>query len=110
LVTDAAQDIHEELEASGVTPGSNRYWKAIDAKIRERFPDEFDDVDPAPKATPISPVTTSVRQRDNGSAKKILTLTKSEAAIADRLGVSHKDYAKYRNMLSAQDKKGAVVI
>ena len=91
---------HEKLIKSGVSPQSDDYYERIDARLRQVFPDKFDGgessketssdaqrVEKRQQATVVAPATRTT------SSKKV-TLTKSQVAIARRLGVPLEVYAK----------------
>lgn len=91
---------HEKLIKSGVSPQSDDYYERIDARLRQVFPDKFEDavsekeetpeptrVEKRQQATVVAPATRTT------SSKKV-TLTKSQVAIARRLGVPLEVYAK----------------
>jgi hypothetical protein len=92
---------HKQLVNSGVDPRSDEYYEQIDAHMRRRFPDFFDqretrdDKESVVKkpATVVAPATRST------GAKKII-LTKSQVNIAKRLNVPLELYAK---KLAAQE-------
>jgi len=86
--------VHEELVENGIDSGSNIYYNKIDAAIRQRYPDRFDD----------APIEVKQPQRQTGSvvapggrntpvSRNKVVITSSEAAIAKRLGLSIQQYA-----------------
>ena len=94
-MTAFALGLHTKLTKEGVDPRSDEYYEKINSRVRQVFPDQFDegiDVEPeeAPKSKPsnvVAPVTRST------SPKKI-KLSQSQIAIARRLGVPLEIYAK----------------
>jgi hypothetical protein len=82
----AAFGIHDELVRSGYVAGSDAYFEQIDARIRENFPQKFQVRKPA--ANVVAPASRAA----NGSKK--ITLTKTQVAIAKRLGVPLEKYAE----------------
>lgn len=89
-----ALGVHQKLVASGVDPRTEDYYEKLNKRMREVFPDlrdDEDDLTPAPAATKkpsvVAPATRSV-------APKKITLSKSELAIANRLGLTPLQYAK----------------
>jgi hypothetical protein len=82
----AAFGIHDELVRGGYVAGSDAYFEQIDARIRDSFPHKF-------RATkPASNVVAPATRASNGSRK--ITLTKTQVAIAKRLGVPLEKYAE----------------
>ena len=79
-----AYGIHEELVKKGVDPQSEQYFTTLDERMREAFPNRLGqqrktDSIVAP-ATRTNRVSTQPR------------LTKSQAHIAQRLGLTNKQY------------------
>ena len=86
--------VHEELVENGIDSGSNIYYNKIDAAIRQRYPDRFDD----------APIEVKQPHRQTGSvvapggrntpvSRNKVVITSSEDAIAKRLGLSIQQYA-----------------
>jgi len=82
----AAFGIHDELVKSGYVAGSDAYFEQVDARIRENFPHKFRVNKPA--ANVVAPASRSA------SGSKKITLTKTQVAIAKRLGVPLEKYAE----------------
>lgn len=82
----AAFGIHDELVRSGYVAGSDAYFEQIDARIRDAFPQKFRANRPA--ANVVAPASRAA----NGSKK--IVLTKTQVAIAKRLGVPLEKYAE----------------
>ena len=80
-----ALGVHDDLVARGITPSSQEYFERIEKRVREVFPSKFGSKRPANVVAPAS--------RSTGSSK--VRLSKSEVAIAKRLGVPLQEYAKY---------------
>jgi len=93
-MTAYAVGLHQKLVESGVDPRTDEYYETIDARMRKVFPENFDDVEleieePEPRKQPnvVAPATRST------SPNKV-TLTKTQVALANRLGVPLEEYAK----------------
>ena len=82
----AAFGIHDQLVQSGYVAGSDAYFEQLDARIRDSFPQKFRSSKPA--ANVVAPAS-----RGAAGSKKI-TLTKTQVAIAKRLGVPLEKYAE----------------
>lgn len=93
---------HEKLVRAGISPQSDDYYEKIDSRLRQVFPDRFESegggtatesasepqkVEKRQQTTVVSPATRS-------TPSKKVTLTKSQVAIARRLGVPLEVYAK----------------
>ena len=93
-MTAYALGLHDDLVAEGIPPGSDEYWKRIDADVRTRFPEQFGSEEPADapktqrvKSNVVAPATRS-------TAPKKIVLTQSQVEIAKRLGVPLDLYAR----------------
>ncbi len=100
-MTAAALGLHRKLlETKGAAyASSDDYWKDIDTTMRRRFPEYFGDDEPQKKtqtraATVVAPASRST------SSKKIV-LTKTQVAIAKRLGVTPEAYAREQMKLES---------
>jgi len=89
-MTDYAMQVHHSLVNSGVAVGTKNYYEDVDSRMRNEFPDYFGDARKEPKAKPATVVAAPSRT----TGKKKITLTKSQTAIAKRLGLSNEQYAK----------------
>lgn len=92
-MTSFALGLHQKLVKQGVNPQSDEYYEKIDSRMRQVFPESFDDVEaeqgeekPRRKTNVVAPATRS-------TAPKKIVLTQTQVALAKRLGVSLKDYA-----------------
>ena len=96
-MTGYAMGLHQKLvESEGVDPSSDEYYERIDSRMRELFPEQFDEVvKPKRQSNVVAPATRSM------SSKKV-TLKKSEVAIAKRLGVPLEEYARNVAALNAR--------
>jgi hypothetical protein len=92
-MTGFALAVHERLvEEEGVDPRSDKYYERIDARMREKFPEKFQDGNggnekPVRRSTVVAPATRS-------TAPKKIVLTPSAVSIAKRLGIPLALYAK----------------
>ena len=94
-MTSFALGLHQKLVKQGVNPRSDDYYEKINSRMRQVFPGSFEDSDdheevtdePRRKATVVASATRSV------SPKKI-TLTRTQVALAKKLGVPLEEYAK----------------
>lgn len=77
---------------------TDEYYTTIDQKIREAFPHKFEGEKPQTTSvnTPVAPATRS----SGAKSPKKVTLSKSEVAIAKKLGVSLEQYAKQKQNLA----------
>lgn len=92
-MTSFALGAHKKLVESGVDPRTSEYYERLNARIRQVFPEYFRLEDPT-TGTPAKRPATVVAPQTRQSAPKKLVLTKSQVAIAKRLGVPVEEYAR----------------
>ena len=89
-MTFAAFGVHQELLNDNVDPSSDDYYRKIDERMRDYFPQKFDE--------PKNVQQVAGSSRGAGTTKpgsRKVKLSPSQVAIAQRLGVPLEDYAKY---------------
>ena len=93
-MTAFALGLHNKLTKDGIDPKSDTYYEKINARMRQVFPDQFDDgiedepeVQPKKSSNVVAPATRS-------TGPKKIRLTQSQIAIAKKLGVPLETYAK----------------
>lgn len=97
-----AMGVHKKLtrEHGDHYAATDEYYERIDARLRQVFPDRFEENDSAKDETPEPQKvekrqqTTVVAPATRTTSSKKITLTKSQVAIARRLGVPLEVYAK----------------
>lgn len=91
-MTSLAYGLHNKLVESGYDTQSQEYYDAIDARMRQVFPDKFkSDEDKPEKAK--KPATVVAPTNRVTSSKKIV-LTPTQVSIAKRLGLTLEQYAR----------------
>ena len=85
-----AMGIHEQLKQKGIVPGSEQYYKEIDEGIRKIFPEKFEVEQEAPQRQNGNVVAPVER---HGKKSRTVRLTKTQVALAKRLGLSNEQYA-----------------
>lgn len=96
-MTAFALGLHAKLtEEEGISPTSDTYYQRIDARMRQVFPDQFDDgIDDEPEEKPKAKARSNVvAPATRSTAPNKIRLTQSQIAIAKRLGVPLETYAK----------------
>ena len=95
-MTYTAFDLHKKLtEDEGYDPQSDEYYQEIDKRIRLEFPHKFDRSKSDKGEISTRPVqTVASAKRSTNTGRKTVTLTPSQVAIAKKLGVPLKEYAK----------------
>ena len=86
VMTNAAFANHEDLVTQGFDPESDEYYTEIDNQLRGYFPNKF------ASEKPIQTVASAGRKQQG---RRTVKLTKSQQAIARRLGVPLEEYAKH---------------
>jgi hypothetical protein len=93
-MTAFALGLDTKLKKDGLDPRSDKYYERIDSRMRELFPEQFDDGGGRKKKSSnvVAPATRSTSPRK-------VTLSQTQVALAKRLGVSLEDYAKQAAVL-----------
>ena len=90
-MTSLALGLHQKLLNSGVAVGSDEYYEKIDTRMRQVFPENFEDTveveEPKKQPNVVAPATRS-------AAPKKIKLTQTQVNIAKRLGVPLELYAQ----------------
>lgn len=96
-MTNAAFITHRELvENEGFDPSSDEYYEEVDKRMRRDFPHKFAESQTESNVGSTRPAqTVASASRKPKSGRRVVHLTKSQREIAQRLGVSIEDYAKY---------------
>lgn len=97
-MTLTAFSIHKALvDTEGYDPQSDEYYNEVDKRMRTEFPHKFGN---APARNRNSgPAVASANRGSTRSKQQKIKLTKSEVAIADKLGVSYEQYARQKQRL-----------
>jgi len=94
-MTAYAMGLHQKLVKGGVDPRSDEYYETIDARMRKVFPEEFDDVvEQQEPQEPRKQSSNVVAPATRSTAPNKVTLTKTQVALANRLGVPLEEYAR----------------
>ena len=86
-MTSLALGLHNKLVKQGVSPQSDEYYETINSRMRQVFPDNFEDAEPKRKTQVVAPATRSTSPRK-------VTLTRTQVQIARKLGLTPEQYAK----------------
>jgi len=103
-MTALAYGVHEKLvRDEGFDPNSDEYFETIDRTMRSRFPDYFGEEDSGsgeaskgaqPSSTSRSPsVVVAPSSRNNGAKPRKVRLSRTQLALAKRLGLTAEQYA-----------------
>jgi hypothetical protein len=88
IMTNAAFTIHEDLVGMGVEVESDEYYNEINKRMTDSFPHKF----VQEQRKPVQTVASAGRKQEG---RRTVRLTKSQVAIAKKLGVPLEEYAKY---------------
>ena len=97
-MTLTAFSIHKALvDTEGYDPQSDEYYNEVDKRMRVEFPHKFSDT--GSQSRNSGPAVASANRNSSKSKQQKIKLTKSEVAIADKLGVSYEQYARQKQRL-----------
>ena len=88
IMTSAAYAIHEDLVTQGFDPESDEYYNEINKHMKDNFPHKFAN----DKQRPVQTVASAGRKQEG---RRTVKLTRSQVAIAKKLGVPLEEYAKF---------------
>jgi hypothetical protein len=96
-MTALALGLHEKLVRSGVDPRSDDYYDRVNATMRKRFPDYFEE-EPTQTRQEEKPARTKpanvVAPVTRSSAPRQIRLTPTQVMLAKKLGLSNEQYAR----------------
>lgn len=99
VMTHAAWGIHRQLvQVDGIDPSSDEYYDELDKRIRDAFPQKFQEGGSGTQSRARNVQTVAPASRSSGinnAARRTVRLTPSQVAIAKKLGVPLEEYAKY---------------
>lgn len=90
-MTSYALGLHNKMVKEGVDPKSDAYYERLNSRMRQVFPEQFDDVEPQPKAKASNNV---VAPATRSTAPKKVRLSQTQVRLAKRLGLTPEQYAK----------------
>ena len=100
-MTSLALGLHEKLRREGVQVSSQEYYRKIDATIRRRFPEKFEEEveqerTPVRRSSVVAPATRS-------TSPKRVRLNPSEMSLAKKLNLTPEQYAKAKLEMEANN-------
>jgi hypothetical protein len=95
-----AYGLHQKLVREGLDPRTDEYYERIDARLRQVFPDQYEGTSQAEDSDSVKRVekrqqATVVAPATRTTPSKKVVLTKTQVALARRLGVPLEVYAKH---------------
>lgn len=96
-MTAFALGLHNKLVKNGMNPTSDEYYRSIDTRLRQIFPDAFKDGDEEQAnsaATSTRKPATVVAPVSRSTSPKKIRLTQTQVALAKRMGIPIEVYAR----------------
>lgn len=95
-MTSFALGYHQKLVKSGIDPTSDEYYAKINSRMRQVFPENFEntEIEEGESETERKKTSNVVASATRSVAPKKVRLTQTQVAIAKRLGVPLELYAK----------------
>lgn len=94
-MTAFALGLHQKLVATGIDPRSDEYFERVDARLKQVFPEMLGEAEPVKADTTTKKPATVVASASRSSgAKKVVKLTTTQQRLADKFGLTHKQYAQ----------------
>jgi hypothetical protein len=90
-MTNTAFQVHEKLQSEGFDLDSDEYYNEINKQMKDIYPHKFAE-DKQEQKKPVQTVASANRGK---TGRRTVRLTKSQVAIAKKLGVPLEEYAKY---------------
>jgi hypothetical protein len=93
-VTSYALGLHQKLVNSGSDPRSDEYFEQIDARVKSKFPEVFGGNEDKPRSgdNPRKPASV-VAPATRSSGKRMVQLTKTQLALAEKFKLTPQQYA-----------------
>ena len=99
-MTAYAYGVHEKMiRQEGIDPESDEYYEELDKRVQSRFPEYFGEVESGSteesvSSTSRSPsVVVAPSERNNGAKPRKVRLSRTQVALAKRLGLTVEQYA-----------------
>ena len=89
-MTAIADAVHKKLMREGVDPRTDDYYRRMDQRLRELFPDRFEDT----RQQPVRQQSTVVAPASRSASPKTVKIPPGGAAVARKLGVPLEEYAR----------------
>ena len=101
-MTSLALGLHEKLKREGVQVSSQEYYRKIDATIRRRFPERFEE-EAEQNERPGARNSSVVAPATRSTAPKRVRLNPSEMSLAKKLNLTPEQYAKAKLEMEASN-------
>jgi hypothetical protein len=101
-MTSLALGLHERLKREGVQVSSQEYYRKIDATIRKRFPERFEE-EAEQNERPAARRSSVVAPATRSTSPKRVRLNPSEMSLAKKLNLTPEQYAKAKLEMEANN-------
>jgi len=101
-MTSLALGLHEKLKREGVQVSSQEYYRKIDATIRRRFPEKFEE-EAEQNERPVARKSSVVAPATRSTSPKRVRLNPSEMSLAKKLNLTPEQYAKAKLEMEANN-------
>jgi hypothetical protein len=101
-MTSLALGLHEKLKREGVQVSSQEYYRKIDATIRRRFPERFEE-EAEQNERPAARRSSVVAPATRSTSPKRVRLNPSEMSLAKKLNLTPEQYAKAKLEMEANN-------
>ena len=101
-MTSLALGLHERLKREGVQVSSQEYYRKIDATIRRRFPEKFEE-EAEQNERPVARRSSVVAPATRSTSPKRVRLNPSEMSLAKKLNLTPEQYAKAKLEMEANN-------
>ena len=101
-MTSLALGLHEKLKREGVQVSSQEYYRKIDATIRRRFPEKFEE-EAEQNERPAARRSSVVAPATRSTSPKRVRLNPSEMSLAKKLNLTPEQYAKAKLEMEANN-------
>ena len=101
-MTSLALGLHEKLKREGVQVSSQEYYRKIDATIRRRFPERFEE-EAEQNERPAARRSSVVAPATRSTYPKRVRLNPSEMSLAKKLNLTPEQYAKAKLEMEANN-------
>lgn len=106
-----AMGVHRRLQVEGVPVGSDNYFATIDAEMRRRFPERFEDQPESKNSentvskntAKVSKPSTVVAPATRSTSPKKITLTQRQLNLAKKFKLTPEQYARELTKLESQN-------
>ena len=99
-MTSLALGLHEKLRREGVQVSSQEYYRKIDATIRRRFPEKFEE-EAEQNERPVARKSSVVAPATRSTSAKRVRLNPNEMSVAKKLNLTPEQYAKAKLEMEA---------